>query len=323
MRAIEVTQTGGAEVLSIVDRPTPSPGPGQALVRHEAIGLNFIDIYFRTGLYPTKLPFTPGSEGAGVVEAIGDGVSHVKPGDRVAYAQGSGAYAEFAVLPAERLVIVPEGVTSQTAAAAMLKGMTAEFLAEQIWPSLQPGDAVLVHAAAGGVGGMLTQWLKHRGQIVIAAVGGSAKAEIARRHGADHVLDYDQDDVAKRVRELTDGAGVRVVYDSVGKSTFEGSLNSLGKRGLMVCYGNASGPAPAVEPGRLSRQGSLFLTRPTLFDYIATPEALQASAASLFGMIQSGAFKIDIGQTWPLAEARKAHEALEGRKTTGSSLLIP
>ncbi len=323
MRAIEITQTGGAEVLTAVDRPIPTPAKGQVLVRHEAIGLNFIDIYFRTGLYPAKLPLTPGSEAAGVVEKIGEGVVHVKPGDRVAYAQGAGAYAEFAAVPADRLVKVPEGVELRTAAAATLKGMTAQFLAEQIWPNLKPGDAVLVHAAAGGVGGMLTQWLKHRGQIVIAAVGGSAKAEIARKHGADHVLDYDQDDVAAKVRDITAGTGVRVVYDSVGKSTFEASLNSLGKRGLLVCYGNASGPPHAIEPGRLSRLGSLFLTRPTLFDYIATPEALQASADALFRMIESGALKVDIGQTWPLAEARQAHEALEGRKTTGATLLIP
>jgi NADPH2:quinone reductase len=323
VKAIEVAETGGADVLTLVERPNPKPGRGQALVRHEAIGLNFIDIYFRTGLYPMKTPFTPGSEAAGVVEAVGEGVSHVQPGDRVAYAQGAGAYADYAVVAADRLVPVPEGVTLRTAAAALLKGMTAEFLAERIWPSLEPDDPVLVHAAAGGVGGLLTQWLTHKEYVVIAAVGGAAKAEIARRYGAAHVLDYDQDDVSARVREITAGAGVRVVYDSVGKVTFEASLNSLGKRGLLVCYGNASGPPPAVEPGRLQRLGSLFLTRPTLFDYVATPDALQASARALFHMIQTGALKVDIGQTWPLAEARQAHDALEGRKTTRASLLIP
>jgi len=323
MRAVVVNHTGGPDVLQVVDRPTPAPGPGQALVRHEAIGLNFIDIYHRTGLYPMKTPFIPGSEAAGVVEAVGDGVTQVKPGDRVAYAGGQGAYAEMNVVAADRLVHVPIGISLHVAAASMLKGMTAEFLAERVWPALQPGDPVLVHAAAGGVGGILVQWLKHRGQRVIAAVGGEKKAAIARGHGADVVLDYDQEDVAARVRELTSGAGVRVVYDSVGKATFEASLASLGKRGLMVCYGNASGPAPAIEPGRLARLGSLFLTRPTLFDYIATPAELDAAAATLFGLIGKGAVKIDIGQTWPLADVRQAHEALEGRATTGATVLIP
>jgi NADPH2:quinone reductase len=323
VKAILIEQTGGPEVLQWVDRPTPTPGAGQALIRHEAVGLNFIDVYHRTGLYPMKTPFTPGSEAAGVVEAVGEGVSHVKPGDRVAYAQGGGAYAELNAVAAERLVHIPDGVTSKVAAAAMLKGMTAEFLAERAWPSLKPGEPVLVHAAAGGVGGILTQWLKHKGQLVIAAVGGAKKAEIARGHGADHVIDYDQEDLAARVRELTGGEGVAVVYDSVGKATFEASLASLRKRGLMICYGNASGPAPAIEPGRLARLGSLFLTRPTLFDYVATRAELEASAAALFQRIESGAVKIDIGQTWPLAEAAKAHTALEARQTTGASLLIP
>jgi len=323
MRAVVVNHTGGPDVLEVVDRPTPAPGPGRALIRHEAIGLNFIDIYHRTGLYPMKIPFIPGSEAAGVVEAVGDGVTQVKPGDRVAYAGGQGAYAEMNVVAADRLVHVPAGISLHVAAASMLKGMTAEFLAERVWPSLQPGDPVLVHAAAGGVGGILVQWLKHRGQHVIAAVGGEKKAAIARGHGADVVLDYDQEDVAARVRELTGGAGVRVVYDSVGKATFDASLASLGKRGLIVCYGNASGPAPAVEPGRLARLGSLFLTRPTLFDYIATPAELDAAAATLFGLIGKGVVKIDIGQTWPLADVRQAHEALEGRATTGATVLIP
>lgn len=323
MKAILIEQTGGPEVLQWVERPDPTPGPGQALVRHAAVGLNFIDVYHRTGLYPVTLPFTPGSEAAGTVEAVGEGVTHVKPGDRVAYAQGGWAYAELNVVAADRLVHVPDHVSLETAAAAMLKGMTAEFLAERAWPSLKPGEPVLVHAAAGGVGGILTQWLKHRGQVVIAAVGGAKKAEIASRHGADHVIDYDTEDLAARVREITNGDGVAVVYDSVGKATFEASLASLRKRGLMICYGNASGPAPAIEPSRLARLGSLFLTRPTLFDYVASRVDLEASAAALFKRIESGAVKIDIGQTWPLAEAAKAHIALEGRQTTGATLLIP
>lgn len=323
MKAVVVSRTGGPEVLELIDRPTPDVGPGQVLIRHEAIGLNFIDVYFRTGLYPMKPPFTLGNEAAGVVEAVGEGVTRVKPGDRVAYAQGAGAYAELNVVAAERLVHVPDGISFHVAAAVLLKGMTAEFLAERIWPELKPGDPVLVHAAAGGVGGILTQWLKHKGYLVVAAVGGEKKAAIARGHGADHVLDYDREDVAARVREITGGAGVRVAYDSVGKATFEASLASLGKRGLMVCYGNASGPAPAIEPGRLNRLGSLYLTRPTLFDYVATPEALEASATALFDLIGRGVLRIDIGQSWPLADARKAHEALEARQTTGASLLIP
>lgn len=323
MKAVIIRQTGGPDVLEVVDLPTPTPGPGQVLVRHEAIGLNFIDTYHRTGLYPIKLPATLGSEAAGAVAALGEGVAGLSVGDRVAYAQGAGAYADMNVIPAERLVRVPDQVSSHVAAASLLKGMTAEFLAERISPWLKPGDPVLVHAAAGGVGGILTQWLKQRGQLVIAAVGGAAKGKIAHDHGADHVLDYDTEDVAARVRDLTGGEGVRVVYDSVGKSTFEASLASLGKRGLMVCYGNASGPAPAIEPGRLARLGSLYLTRPTLFDYVASRQELETSASALFERIGAGDLKIEIGQTWPLADARKAHEALEGRATTGATVLIP
>jgi len=322
MKAVIIEQTGGPEVLQLVERPTPTPTAGQVLVRQEAIGLNFIDIYHRTGLYPVKLPAVLGGEAAGVVEAIGDGVQRVVVGDKVAYALTSGAYAEMNVIDANRLVRVPDAVSSHVAAAALLKGMTAEFLAERLWP-LNPGDAVLVHAAAGGVGGILTQWLKHKGQTVIATAGGPAKGAIARSHGADHVIDYNCEDVAARVREITAGQGVRVAYDSVGRTTAEASLSSVGRRGLVVSYGNASGPMPAIEPGRLSRLGSLFLTRPTLFDYAATVDELDASAGALFQRIASGVIKIDIGQTWPLADVRLAHEALEGRATTGASLLIP
>lgn len=322
MKAIVVSKTGAADVLELVDREIPTPGPGQALIRHHAIGINFIDVYYRTGLYPMKLPGILGSEAAGVVEALGDGVTEVKAGDRVAFTGGK-TYAELSVQPADRLIRLPDAISFEVAAASVLKGMTAEFLAERISPWLRPGDPVLVHAAAGGVGGILVQWLKHRGQTVIAAVGGAKKAEIARAHGADHVIDYDGEDLAARVRELTGGAGVRVVYDSVGKATFEASLNSLANRGLMVSFGNASGPAPAIEPARLSRLGSLYLTRPTLFDYVAAREELEASSTALFDRIAQGVLKIEIGQTWPLAEARQAHEALEGRRTAGASLLIP
>ena len=258
-----------------------------------------------------------------MVEAVGDGVTQVKPGDRVAYAGGQGAYAEMNLVAADRLVRLPEGISFPVAAASMLKGMTAEFLAERIWPGLEPGDPVLVHAAAGGVGGILVQWLKHRGQFVIAAVGGERKAELAKRHGADAVIQYDREDIAERVRDLTGGAGARVVYDSVGKTTFDASLASLAKRGLMVSYGNASGPAPPVEPARLARLGSLFLTRPTLFDYIAAPEELDAAAAALFQLIGEGTLAVEIGQTWSLADVQAAHEALERRATIGATVLIP
>jgi NADPH2:quinone reductase len=322
MKAVVVSRTGGPEVLELVDAPTPTPGHGQALIRHAAIGLNFIDIYQRSGLYPVKTPFTPGNEAAGVVEAVGEGVTQVKPGDRVAYV-GQGAYAEMNLVAADRLVRLPEGISFPVAAASMLKGMTAEFLAERIWPGLEPGDPVLVHAAAGGVGGILVQWLKHRGQFVIAAVGGERKAELAKRHGADAVIQYDREDIAERVRDLTGGAGARVVYDSVGKTTFDASLASLAKRGLMVSYGNASGPAPPVEPARLARLGSLFLTRPTLFDYIAAPEELDAAAAALFQLIGEGTLAVEIGQTWSLADVQAAHEALERRATIGATVLIP
>lgn len=322
MKAVLIEAHGGPEVLTLIDRPDPAPGPGQAVVRHEAIGLNFIDIYHRTGLYPVKLPAVIGGEAAGVVKAVGEGVTDFRPGDRVAYALSAGAYAEMNLVPGNRLVHVPEGVDSRTAAAVLLKGMTAEFLAERIWP-LQPGDAVLVHAAAGGVGGLLVQWLAEKGQTVIATAGGPDKVKIAEGHGAHHVIDYDRDDVAARVRELTDGRGVRVAFDSVGKATLEASLASIGRRGLLVSYGNASGAPPAIEPGRLARQGSLYLTRPTLGDFVASPEELTASAKAVFDRVADGRLKVEIGQTWPLAEVRAAHEALEERRTVGASVLVP
>ena len=323
MRAIQIEALGGPDVLRVVDLPKPTPKSGEILVAQAAIGINFIDTYHRTGLYPIKLPSGLGMEGAGLVEAVGDGVTRFKTGDRVAYASGPiGAYAEFHVVNAERAVKVPDGVPLTTAAAALLKGMTAEFLLRRCYP-LQAGQFTLIHAAAGGVGQIMVQWAKAIGARVIATVGSEAKAEIARALGADHVIFYDHQDVAAEVRKITDGLGVPVAYDSVGASTFEGTLGSLARRGLFVSYGNASGPAPAIEPGRLSRMGSLYLTRPTLFDYVATTTDLDDSAGALFQMIETGRVKIEIGQTFALADARLAHEALESRQTTGASLLIP
>jgi NADPH2:quinone reductase len=323
MLAIQAVRAGGPEVLEAVDLPIPTAGPGEILIRQEAIGLNFIDTYQRTGLYPIRMPAVLGLEGAGVVEAVGDGVSRFAVGDRAAFGNGPlGAYAEFHVVSADRAVKIPAGVSSRDAAAAMLKGMTAEFLLRRCYP-VKKGDAVLIHAAAGGVGTILTQWAKALGAQVIATVGSEDKADLARSLGADEVILYRDEDVAARVKAITGGAGVRVAYDGVGAATLEASLSSLGRRGMLVSYGNASGPAPAVEPLRLSRGGSLFLTRPTLFDYITTVEELDESAGALFEVIGSGAVKIAIGQTFPLSQARQAHEALEARATTGSTLLIP
>ena len=323
MLAIQASRTGGPEVLEAIDVAVPEPGPGQIRIRHEAIGLNFIDPYPRPGLSPVKMPAVLGQEGAGVVDAIGEGVTRFHVGDRAAYGTGPmGAYAQAHIVAENRAVPLPDGVSTQIAAAAMLKGMTAEFLLRRCYP-LSAGEAVLIHAAAGGVGGILTQWAKAIGAVVIGAVGSSDKAAIALRQGCDHVIEYRGEDIAARVKAITGGRGVRVVYDGVGAATFEASLASLGRRGMLVSFGNASGPAPAIEPARLARGGSLFLTRPTLFDYVATDEDLDASAAALFHVIETGAVKIDIGQTFPLAEARRAHEALEARETTGQTLLIP
>ncbi len=322
MRAVQFAETGGPEVLHVVDVPEPEPKPGQVRVRHEAIGVNFIDTYHRSGLYPVKLPCTPGGEAAGVIDAVGDGVAALKVGDRVCYSGGFGAYAEKNVIPAERAVKIPDGVDARTAAASLLKGMTVEALLRRTYP-LKAGETILVHAAAGGVGQIMTQWAKAIGAVVIATVGSQDKAAKVRDLGADHVILYREQDVAEGVRRITDGKGVPVAYDSVGKDTFEGTLKSLARRGLFVSFGNASGPPDPVPPGRLAQGGSLYLTRPTLFDYIATPAELAESAAALFEMIRSGKIKIEIGQTFPLDQARRAHEALQGRATIGASLLIP
>jgi NADPH:quinone reductase len=322
MLAIQATKAGGPEVLEAVDVPIPAPGPGQVRIRHRAIGLNFIDTYQRSGLYPMRLPAVLGQEAAGVVDAIGEGVAGWNEGDRVAYSGQTGAYATFHVVQTERLLRLPASVSFEVAAASLLKGITAEFLLHRCYP-LTAGETILVHAASGGVGTILVQWAKAIGAVVIGAVGSAAKADLARDNGCDHVILYRDEDVPSRVREITDGQGVRVAYDSVGKDTFEGTLASLGRRGVFVSFGNASGPAPAVEPRRLMAAGSVFLTRPTLFDYTATPQDLAASAAALFAVIASGAVKIEIGQTFPLKDARRAHEALESRETVGASLLIP
>ncbi|PZR32083.1 quinone oxidoreductase [Caulobacter segnis] len=321
MLAIQFSRTGGPEVLEAVEADVPSPAAGQILVRHAAVGLNYIDTYHRSGLYPLKLPSGIGLEAAGTVEAVGDGVTRFKVGDRVAYNGTMGAYAEAAVVPADRAVKVPDGVRLETAAAALLKGMTAEFLVRRCF-HVKHSDTVLVHAAAGGVGQILVQWCKSLGATVIATVGSEAKAAIARDLGADHVIDYSQEEVAAKVAELTGGQGVAVVYDGVGKDTWAASLKSLARRGVMVTFGNASGPVPPFAPLELGAK-SLFVTRPRLFDYITTTEELDESAQALFAVVGSGAVKIDIGQTFPLAEARAAHEALEGRRTTGATLLVP
>ncbi len=321
MLAIQALRTGGPEVLEAVDLPVPSPGPGQILVRHHAVGLNFIDTYHRSGLYPMTMPAVLGLEAAGVVEALGEGVTRFKAGDRVAYNGTLGAYAEAAVVPADRAVKAPDGVTLETAAAALLKGMTAEFLVRRCH-KVEPGQTVLVRAAAGGVGSILVQWAKALGATVIATVGSEAKAALARGHGADHVILYGEEDLAARVLEITGGRGVAAVYDGVGKDTFEASLKSLGRRGVLVTFGNASGPVPAFAPLELAGK-SLFITRPRLFDYIVTTEELDESATALFAVLASGAVKVEVGQTFPLAEARAAHEALEGRRTTGATLLVP
>ena len=323
MLAIQAQSAGGAEVLKAIDLPTPKPGPGQILIRHAAVGLNFIDIYQRTGLYPIKFPTVLGLEGAGTVEAIGEGVTRFAVGDRAAYGTGPlGAYSEAHLVPEGRAVHLPQDISFDQAAAAMLKGMTAEFLIRRCYP-VSAGDTILVHAAAGGVGTILTQWARALGATVIGTVGSDEKAALARAQGCHHTILYRTEDVAAKVAEITGGKGVQVVYDSVGADMFEASLASLARRGLFVSYGNASGPVAPFAPARLAQAGSVFMTRPTLFDYVATTEELDASAAALFAVIGSGAVTIEIGARFALADTRKAHEALEGRATTGATLLIP
>jgi NADPH2:quinone reductase len=321
--AIRVHSPGGPEVLSWEEVPVGEPGPGQVRLRHTAIGLNFIDTYHRCGLYKLPLPFTPGQEGAGVVEALGPDVTGFKVGDRVAYGTGPvGAYAENRVVEAARLVPLPPTIDDRTAGAMMLKGLTAQYLLRQT-TVVQAGETIVFHAAAGGVGLIACQWAKHLGATVIGTVGSEEKARLARAHGCDHVLIHGQDDIVARVRALTGGRGVRVVYDGVGKDTFAASLDCLSPRGLLVSFGQASGAVPPFDILGLSTKGSLYLTRPTLGHYVGTPESLRAAARELFDVVGSGAVKIAVGQTFALKDAAEAHRALEGRRTTGSTVLLP
>jgi NADPH2:quinone reductase len=322
-KAIRIHEHGGPDVLKWEDMDIGDPGDGEVHIRHTAVGLNFIDCYQRSGLYPMDLPLTLGTEAAGVIVAVGPGVEGLAVGQRVAYAGGQmGSYAEERIINAGVLVPMPDTIEDQTAAAMMLKGMTAHMLLVKCYP-VSAGDTILVHAAAGGVGTILCQWAKHLGATVIGTVGSDAKAEIAKAHGCDHVINYSTEIFTDRVREITGGAGVPVVYDSVGKDTFEGSLDCASKFGYVISFGNASGPAPAVEPLTLMAKGSLFLGRPTLIHYTADHALRLEAARALFEAVEGGAIKIEVGQTFPLAETAKAHAALEGRATTGSTVLLP
>jgi NADPH2:quinone reductase len=322
MKAIQVKHTGGPEVMELVDLPVPAPKANEVAVKLAASGINFIDVYHREGRYKVPLPFTPGQEGAGTVTAVGADVTSVKVGDRVAWCHLLGAYAEYSVVVADRLVPIPAGVTDQQAAAAMLQGMTAHYLAYDTYP-LKRGETALVHAAAGGVGLLLTQMAHNIGARVIATVSTDEKAKLAREAGADEIIFYTKSDFEADTKQLTGGKGVDVVYDSVGKTTFEKGLNILRPRGMMVLYGGSSGAAPAIDPIMLTQKGSLYLTRPSLGNYIATREDLVARSNAVFGMITSGKLKLRIEHTYPLSEAQQAHRDLEGRKTTGKLLLIP
>lgn len=323
-KAIRMHQTGGPEVLRLEDVAVGDPGPGQVRLRHEAVGLNFADTYFRSGMYPVPLPAGMGVEAAGVVAAVGEGVTNVSVGDRVTYTgfiNTLGAYSTERLIPAAPLIKLPQGISCETAAAMTMRGLTSAYLMRRIWP-LQAGDAVLVHAAAGGVGLILTQWARILGLTVIGTVSSKAKALIALAHGCDHVVQYGSEDVAKRVREITGGAGVAVVYDSVGKDTFAGSLDSLRKRGLLVCVGTASGPIPPIDAMQLAVKGSLYVTRPALADYIGDPAEKAALAAEVFGHVAAGRIRIEINQRYRLEDAVQAHRDLEARRTTGSSIFV-
>ncbi|HLC41286.1 MAG TPA: quinone oxidoreductase [Methylomirabilota bacterium] len=322
MKAIRVHEYGEPEVLKLEEVPTPAAGPGQALIKLQAIGLNYIEIYQRRGLYKGSLPFTAGNEGAGVVEAVGPGVTEVRTGDRVAFTGIPGTYAEYAVAPANRLVKLPAGLDAKQGAAAMLQGMTAHYLVYSTYP-LKKDDTCLVHAAAGGVGLLLCQMARRIGARVIGTVSTEEKAKLAREAGADEVILYTQQDFESEVKRLTDGRGVQVVYDSVGKDTLEKSLNSLARRGYLVLFGQSSGPVQAFDPQVLSVKGSLFFTRPTLVHYIETREDLLNRAGDVLGWVSRGELKLRIGATFPLSEAAQAHRDLQGRKTTGKVLLIP
>jgi NADPH2:quinone reductase len=320
--AIRIYEPGGPEVLRWEEVAVGDPGPGEVRLRHRAVGLNYIDVYHRTGLYPQPLPFTPGMEGAGEIVALGAGVTGLSAGDRVAYANPIGSYAEERLIPAERLVPLPEDIDDETAAAIMLQGMTAEYLVRRTYP-VGPGTTLLFHAAAGGVGLIACQWAAHLGATVIGTVGSEEKAALARANGCRHVIDYRRENFAQRVKEITDGRGVDVVYDGVGRDTFPASLDALRPRGLWVSFGQASGALPPIQLSILSEKGSLFATRPTLYAYVATRGDLLGSAGALFDMVRSGAVRVRIGQTYGLADAARAHADLEARRTTGSTVLIP
>ena len=321
MKAIRFEATGGPEVLRLADIPSPLPGPGEVLVRVEAAGINFIDVYQRSGLYPVPLPGAPGLEGAGVIESLGPGVSGLMPGDRGAWFNAPGSYAEKVVVPADRLIKVPVGIESRTAAAVMLQGMTAHYLVETTYP-LGPGKVCLVHAAAGGVGLLLVQMAKRKGARVFATVSTEEKAALAREAGADVVIRYTEQDFTAEVKKATEGRGVDVIYDSVGQSTFEKGLECLAPRGMMALFGQSSGVVPPFSPSLLAK-GSLFLTRPTLFHYAADRASLEWRAGDVLGQVASGQLSVRIGRTFPLADAAEAHRALVGRQTTGKVLLIP
>ena len=324
VKAIRIHRTGGPDAMRWEDVEIGAPGPGEVRIRHEAVGLNYIDVYFRTGLYPApSLPFSPGMEGAGVVEAVGEGVDALAVGDRIAYAAPPvGSYAEKRLMPADKMVKVPAGIDSRQAAAMMLQGMTVEYLLRRTYP-VQSGETILFHAAAGGVGLIACQWARHLGATVIGTVGSDEKAELARAHGCHHTIVYTREDFTERVRELTDGAGVPVVYDAVGRDTFAGSLDCLRPRGMLVSFGQSSGKIDPFDVGILSAKGSLYVTRPTLMTYTASRADLEASAQALFDVVAAGAVRITVNQTFPLAEAADAHRALESRRTTGSTILVP
>jgi NADPH:quinone reductase len=325
-KAIQIQQYGGPEQIRLVDLEVGAPGPGEVRIRHHACGLNFIDVYQRTGLYSNPLPLTLGMEGAGVIEAVGEGVTHLKAGDRAAYASNPpGSYSEVRVMPAKSVCRLPDGIAFDTAAGMMLKGLTAQYLLQRTLPAegLQAGDFVLFHAAAGGVGLIACQWAKDLGLQLIGTAGSAAKCALALEHGATHAIDYSKEDFVARVKDITGGKGVKVVYDSIGKDTFDKGLECLRPFGLMACFGNASGPVAPFAPGVLAAKGSLYVTRQTLFTHIATREATQAMADELFAVVGSGAVKIRIDQRYPLAEAAQAHRDLEARKTTGSTVLMP
>ena len=322
--AIRFHETGGPEVLQLEEVAVGSPGPGQARIRHVAVGLNFADTYFRAGVYPVPLPAGMGVEAAGIVEAVGEGVTNVAPGDQVTYTgflNTLGAYSTERLIPAAPLIKLPAGIACETAAAMTMRGLTSAYLMRRIWP-LHSGETILLHAAAGGVGLIVSQWAKLLGLTVIGTVSSEEKAVVARAHGCDHVINYRHENVATRVRELTGGIGVSVVFDSVGKDTFAGSIDSLKRRGLLVCVGTASGPVPPIDATQLAVKGSVYVTRPALADYIADPAEKAALAAEMFGHVAAGRIRIEINQKYQLGDAVQAHRDLESRKTTGSSIFV-